>query len=350
MDPPFLAKWQAGFCAVLILLMIALPAVLVSIGGLTRQEVYPTAPTEWGTFDLIQREIFQNTSDIDVLLVGSSNLYHGLDAPYLRDQLARSMGQPANVVMLPYNFRCDLLQYLLVRDILERRKVKMLVLVMPFEEEQYAKPHLRTHYWMLHGDESLNGLPSQLSSSLFASTILGSPRHLLSLIRPDLLEHSARSDDLGTLRAEKSLRGPYSYWHVKPVELPPGEMFYSKETEANFHFGGPPLTWFQKHYLRRTMDMVRKHDTGVVTLSVPEYWQRKNTAVQERVNWPEFFGMEIPMIGIPPSTLFNGLSDEEIDRLFADPKHFNRNGNEMFSRTITPALTEAYRRYVKQAR
>jgi hypothetical protein len=48
------------------------------------------------------------------------------------------------------------------------------------------------------------------------------------------------------------------------------------------------------------------------------------------------------MIGIPPATLFTGLTDEEIRKLYSDPVHLNENGQIFFTTVMTPILLKLY--------
>jgi hypothetical protein len=346
MDPPFLARWQAVLCATGLIGLLALPVPLSSFGLVSRSDLYLTAPAKWGGFDLIQREIFEKSSDIDMLFVGSSTLRHAVNVPQIQAELSRIIGRQATAVVLPYNYRCELFEYLALRDLLARRRVKMVVMMMPHRLEQYGTPHLRTHYWMLYGDESFRGLPLHLKASLYASTVLGAPRRLLSLLRKDELEWSKLSDHLGTELRETGLRGSIDpAWHAKPLQLAASSMIYSAQTRDKFDFYHQPLTWFQDFFVRRRIKLLQEHRVPVVFLSVPDSENRRDTAVMEREYWPEYFGADIPMIGIPPAALFAGMTDEEIDQLFYDEDHFNRNGNELFSRSIEPALMELYQRY-----
>ena len=47
------------------------------------------------------------------------------------------------------------------------------------------------------------------------------------------------------------------------------------------------------------------------------------------------------IVGVPPATLFQGLTDAEIDQFYYN-EHLNANGCRLFTRTITPALVKTY--------
>ena len=350
-DPPFLSPWQAALCAAAAIILLTLPLMLAKSGSVTRRELYPALPTEWGGADHIYREMFEQTSDIDVLFVGSSLLYHAIDSKYVAKELSRVTAKQPTVVMLPYNYRCEMVQYLLVRDMLARRKVRMVVLTMPFFGESDSIPHHRSHYWIGYGDEAITGLPFSHRAALYGSSVLGAPRHLLSVIRRDQLEWSEIAQNGGGVKAElTTLPGrQFVRWMPKPLTLPAEKLIYSTATRASFQITGPSVNSFQEHFLRRTMAMLRDRHIPVAVLNIPTYRMRRNTTVEERVLWPEWFGMDIPMIGISPTQLFAGLSSDEIDRLYRDRVHFNINGNEHFTFTMTPAVTDLFKRYVQRA-
>jgi hypothetical protein len=350
-DPPFLSPWQAGLCAAAAIVFLSLPVVLAKSGSVTRRELYPALPVEWGGADHIYREMFEQTSDIDMLFVGSSLLYHAIDPMYVAKEISLATSKQATVVMLPYNYRCELVQYLLVRDMLARRKVRMVVLTMPFFGESDSIPHHRSHYWIAYGDEASHGLPFSQRAALYGSSVLGAPRHLLSVLRADRLERSEIARNGGGVKAElTTLPGrTFVRWTPKPIAAPAESLIYSPTTRTSFEFTGPPVNSFQAHFLRRTLAMLRDRGVPVVLLNIPTYRMRNNTTVEERVLWPEWFGMDMPMVGIPPVKLFAGMSNDEIDRLYRDRVHFNINGNEHFTFTMSPALAELFDRYVQRA-
>ena len=64
--------------------------------------------------------------------------------------------------------------------------------------------------------------------------------------------------------------------------------------------------------------------------------------------WPEVFGGNATMIGIPGAKLFAGVSQEVLtNQLYNDPVHLNRNGQKFFTPLITPALMQIYENQIK---
>jgi hypothetical protein len=79
-----------------------------------------------------------------------------------------------------------------------------------------------------------------------------------------------------------------------------------------------------------------------VLLNIPVYDQRRSPVILERAFWPDLMGANLAMLGVVPAKLFAGLPDEEVQKLFKDPVHFNRNGQQYFTQLITPALLRLY--------
>ena len=64
--------------------------------------------------------------------------------------------------------------------------------------------------------------------------------------------------------------------------------------------------------------------------------------IQEREFWPDVLHADVTMMGIPPATLFAGLTDDDVRKLYYNPTHLNKNGQEYFTQIITPRLLEIY--------
>jgi hypothetical protein len=174
----------------LIAFVLLLP-VLISVTGIRKRErAYSAIPSTKGNsyFGYFQKTIFEEKGDIDILFTGSSLVNTAIDAPFLADALAQSLGRTVSVRVLAYTFPGDDARYVALKDLLARRHVKMVVITpsLPwgFAVEQ---PHPWAKYWFdpLYHREILEGIPLSLQAAYYGEAVLGAPRHVLSAIRPD---------------------------------------------------------------------------------------------------------------------------------------------------------------------
>lgn len=342
MDPPFFARWQEVVFTSLVLVLILLPLGLSE--RIARQDVYATVPTKAGAFPYIQHEIFEEKSDIDVLILSTSLLWTAIDTPYLQNELSKAIGRDAKVVTLGSNWRGEDLNYVLLRDLLERRKVKSLIFSMPADYQVMDEPHNQSAHWLLYGEnqEALSGLPSSQRVALYGEQVLGAPRHLLTKLRRDQPADVQYAEFLGANLVEEGFEGASFVPRNWPApKLSPAELIYSKTSATNFGFTQKPLSTYQVHFLRLVFDLLQKHEVKVTIVHVPLWTERHKTVVEERMLWPEVFEMPMSIIGVPPATLFKGLTNEEINQFYYN-EHLNANGARLFTRTITPALVRTY--------
>lgn len=352
MDPPFIARWEAIGFVLLLVIFLLLPIGLSKSGLIRRQDVYPTVPTKAGTFPYIQHEIFNEQTDIDVLILGTSLLWVAIDTPYLQRELSKALGRDAKVITFGSNWRGEDLNYTLLRDLLQRRKVKLLVFSMPAYYQLMDEPHNQSSRWMLYGEEeaALSDLPLRQRVALYGEAVLGAPRHLLSKVRSNQLGEAERAAVLGANIVERGFNGAaFVRRELPPPNLTREKLIYSTSSASDFRFTGQPLSSYQMHFLRRAFNLLNQYHVPVALVHVPLSIERHKTVVEERMFWPEVFGMEMSIVGVPPATLFKGLSDAEIDQLYYD-EHLNANGNQLFTRTITPALVEIYAQHQQPAR
>jgi hypothetical protein len=99
------------------------------------------------------------------------------------------------------------------------------------------------------------------------------------------------------------------------------------------------LSTYQEHFLRLVFALLQKHEVKVTIVHVPLWTERHKTSVDERMFWPEVFRMPMAIVGVPPATLFKGMTNEEIAQFYYN-EHLNANGARLFTRTITPALVK----------
>jgi hypothetical protein len=62
----------------------------------------------------------------------------------------------------------------------------------------------------------------------------------------------------------------------------------------------------------------------LVLLHIPVLGEVRSPRIEERSFWPEIFGTNLVMLGIPPARMFAGLSDANIRELYFNPTHLNR--------------------------
>jgi hypothetical protein len=194
----------------------------------------------------------------------------------------------------------------------------------------------------------MSELPLGYRSSLYACNILRSPRDLRTIVSNNRTPPSPWTKTLG---ADKAELGPdrdpkkFERFTPPPPHLMADDMIFSERTRANFRSLDDPIGIYQEHYLDELVELTRAKGVPLVILNIPQSTERHSSTVLEREDWSKRFGTGIPLVGVPPSVLFSGLDDTEIDKLFFDPAHFNANGNEFFTLAITPAIMEIYDRY-----
>jgi hypothetical protein len=355
MDPPFNTRWQAYGFAFILAFFLILPVGLSRSGLVRRQDIYQRIPEKFGAYSYIGHQIFEDTSDIDILFLGSSVLWSGIDTPYVQDQLSQQLGRPANVIMFGSNWRGEELNYILLSEVLQRRKVKMVVVTMPFSHQSTNLPHPQSYRWLPYGEnsEAFRGLPLKVHLSIFGEYVLGGPRHLLGIIRSDSQEKTDFYHALMKLRGSYRVEGgyfgaPFVRQKTKAPKLSARSLIYSAETQQFFRFTRQPLSLYQMHFLRLTIELARRSNVPVAILNIPLSRQRRDIAVEERMHWSEVFGLEMPLIGVPPTTLFRGMADSEINRCFYD-EHMNLNGSELITGTLTPAILTVYEDHARRS-
>jgi hypothetical protein len=347
--PAFDSTLQLGAFTAILLAALTLPITLSWVGAPSRRAVYEAATTGVGPFPFFKHQIFDEKSDIDLLFIGPSLLWVAIDDNYLEQTLSQRLGRPSKVLTLGTNWRGEDLYYTLLKDISSHRKIKTLVITMPTLSQLADEPHSHSFGWLGYGQspELLGLLPFKSRLQIYAEELLGSPRHLLSLIRPNRPEpvdpNSPSEKHLGALLVRQGFRGEkFVESHLAPPVIPTEEMIQQTAPPGTFEFTGPPLGPYQLGVNQALLRLARERKIPVILLHVPLGSERDDTRVKERLNWPEFFGNPaLPLVGIPPQRLFPGMKDEQILSYYYDD-HLNLNGNQYFTRAVAPALLRIY--------
>ena len=347
MAPAFRTTGRAAALGGVLLFFLTLPLVLYGIGGVSREESYRGISERAGAFDYIRKQIFETHTDLDIAFCGSSLLGGAVDSRYVERELTRALGREAHALTLPQSWQGPDMNYFVSRDLMEARKVKMLVLASPAWTQHSNQPHVQIFRVTRYGDHpgALEGLDLRHRLSLYADFVLGAPRQALSLLRPNLIDPRA-----GTITSYGTAIGymgaPFVSHNVVAPPILPASMIYSGQTRATFRFTGSPLNSYQLHFIRKSAELVRAHHALLVILHIPSPAERGLNVVQERRLLPDAFGGSVAYAGIPSARLFENIPNSEFFDYYHD-EHLNTNGMELYTKTITPALIELYERYCK---
>lgn len=350
--PAFSSPVQTVSFIVLVVFALLLPVFIGASGKITRKHSYEIMPEEHGAYSFVKAEIFDNEEDIDILFVGSSIQWNAIDTPQVQRALSEVAGRDIRVVSFGFNFNGIDIPYVQLRDVLERKRVRMVILSiprLPFNDGPNA-----TAFKFLRYDEytdATRDLSLKNKSTLFATSILRSPHDLLTLLRENKAKPSKYSADLG---ANKEIMGmgrkPEKFVEFRPPAsaIPGSQLIFSNATSDQFEFTNEVLPAYQNYYLHQLVALLNHKQVPLVMINVPQYNEWQSPRVIERFDWAKTLSSDIPLIGISPTKLFEGLTPDEVERLHCDQYHLNKNGSEFFTQMIMPAIVEIYEKHASK--
>ena len=346
--PAFSSFSRASYFLVFLVSILLIPEMITWSGLINRRHSYEIMTENHGAYSFVAKEVFDNEEDIDILFLGSSILFAGVDTPQVQRALSDELGRPAKVVTFGHYFNSIDVMHMQLLDVLEHKKIRMLVLSVPrmLYTDGPSTPGCR---FIRYSDvkDIFFELPLKYKAALYACGILRAPRDVLSIVRRnrDSLSPSSFAPNLGADKAEIGIgRDPRTFSRFTPVShtIPGSNMIYSPRTKDQFDFTKDEIPFYQNLFLEKLVETCVQKQIPLVILNIPQHTERHSGRVIERKEWTNSLKSEVSLVGVPPAVLFAGLSDEEIDRLRYDDAHFNANGSEFFTRTILPAIMEVY--------
>lgn len=328
---PAFPDWKAAarFSALLLVLML-LPVVLAKLGLPPRSEVYNGLRVGGGPYVKTRQQLYATSGDIDIAFVGSSILNVAVNGDEVQARLAERFPD-INVRMFGYVFQGYDMQYVMMRDLLEQRRVKMLV--MSFSGPRFIsdRPHVQLHNMLRWGEypELLEGLPSKDRAALYASSVLDGPRQLVKYLRP---ERPIDAED-----HQRSLK----HFDSVPVitDSPAPAIVLSDATRDEFTFGDPEINQRQQHFAILIAGLAAQHHVPLIVLNLPTPEEFGNDRIWERADWPHLLPGNPTVVAFRQSDLFG---KQPLDKLFADSVHMTAEGQERFTRSLIPYLTTRY--------
>jgi hypothetical protein len=364
MRPAFSSTKQATAFAFM-LLVILLSPVLVGKNLLPpREEVYTSQTWRYCACGFLDDQIFKEKSDIDVVFIGSSRMWAGIDTPYVQQEFSKKLGRPAVVLTLAWSWTGFDSIYFIGQDLFQHRKVRMIVFDDEFRDDDV--PNVSATHWFRFGDnwKDVAGMPLRIQSDYYLAAIWGMPRNLLSLLRlnistshdyPDFerwaaVFHSKNPrNQLGALTVERNFDPGIPFVPYLPGNdaRTDSACVFSPETKEQFEFSGPRTPAWQMSFAKKFADMAANYNAKAVFLHLNPIYssnETNNPRIHERECWPQVLGTNVAMVGIAPEKLYSGLDESDLGRLFFMPDHihYNENGEKLFTPLITPALLQIY--------
>jgi hypothetical protein len=341
MRSAFPSDRSTSIYAVVLLGALLGPIILYAIGPSPRREVYKINE-ESGAMAAMGREVYERHQPLDFLFFGSSIINAAIVPDIVENGLQTATGRKPSVLRCGPTWQGMDLQYVILRDLLARRKVKYLFLNIPRGVEWSNKPHIVLHRMLRFGDIPgfTEGLGPLHTAQVYAMEMLGFPRQMLSLLRPNLVgAHEAHL--LDSPQPDRL----YGYYGAPPVEddrqppLVPGDKMLHAGTSNGgwFRFEDDRLGDYQMKMVTRIGALARQYHIRVVMLNVPIDADHGSPIVRERVDWSQYLGMKVDVLGIPSAVLFQNVTDQEFYRFYVD-QHLNLNGRRYYTKAILPGL------------
>lgn len=259
--------------------------------------------------------IYNQKSDIDLLIIGGSRFWTVMNPQIIQKEMEKKYFRKLNIVSLSRNWSGPDYSYVVLRDLLERRKVKKILIM--------AEPKLFETYHLLFYSIAKFKDRAEIIISNKNQNLLFNISDYLKMTFKQLLDLSIKSNikdkivnsygysclnevsDGVYVNISKSYRYQYkeNYNKLKPIRFDIFDKEYSHS----------------RYFFRKIKDLSSKYDTKLIFFHLPRLmdplWDQKTYQ-----QWEKFYSS--PIIKLPNElrdTLYNNYS-------FYDGAHLNKNG------------------------
>lgn len=313
-------------------------------------------------------QINHATDDIDFLFVGSSGIATGLKPEAFADAYLNETGKRPSVVNISHTMQAPAYDYVLVQRLLERRKVKVLVLQAP--EKKGTKPYPNLKYvwdWsnlFLQNQSGYvdggNRFPLKSFFRLYLDQVQLAPYFFKSIVKGELpqQEYTAPPSITGALKDIGHFNSFRSSANDPLLPISPDLAMTDAWTEdaAPLLYDAPRLpeiymdtgisaalmrpvrkfdsdafmyvNW-EHYFYRQFADLAQKNDVKIFYLARSNHDGRPapNTGYTDIMK-PDYFA---PTLIIPMERVFPNMPKDEERKFFADMGHLNDAGRKRFS-------------------
>jgi hypothetical protein len=165
--------------------------------------------------------------------------------------------------------------------------------------------------------------------ALYGSHVLDGPRQLIKWLRPERPIDAA--DNRRSFMVHDT-RGA-------GLSAPAPAIVLSDQTRREFMFGDPALSERQLLFATKIAELVAQHRVSMVILNLPTPEDFEFDRIWERADWPQILPGAPVVVGFRRTDLFG---HGPASQFFSDSVHLNAEGQDRFTRSLTPFLMARY--------
>lgn len=269
--------------------------------------------------------VYNQDTDIDLLIIGGSRFWTVMNSKIIQTEFKKKYNKKVNVVSLSRNWSGPDYSYVVLRDLLEKRRVKkILIMAEPKLSETY---HLLFYSIAKFKDRAEIIISNKNQNLLFniSDFLKMTFKQILDLnLKFKVKDKIVNSDGYSCLDGvsngvvvdiSKNYRYSYklNYKNVKPIKF---DIFDKEHSHSRYFF-------------KKIRDLSKRHNTELIFFHLPRLtdplWDKKTYQ-----KWETFYSS--PIIKLPDNlreALYNNYS-------FYDGAHLNKNG----MRVLLPWLSK----------
>lgn len=351
--PAFAERWHC-WVFVLCALLLALFPMLPKFGLFDRAALYVDIPWKRPCYVYFANHTLQDKEAIDVLFLGNSSLESAIDPRVLKEALRPLLGREPVVVVAGHAGESLALDYIMLHDLLARRKVRMLALHRGRESKYryFSSGDYSRGFWdfWLHWD-----VVRQLPPEKMLWTYLYTMRYALRLLTAPLRQRLDAVHGYVCQNPDVTFGACLRFFpDAKPKVPPPAPKVPTSDllfTSANGRaIAGDEYIPDDLLFQEATLALAQRHGTVVTFVQVP---YDIGLETPDGVALPRApatsRSWHTPLIAASVPQLFPGKSRRQIvEEFYFEPtgKHFFAVGASYFTKVIAPAVVKLFQEQV----
>lgn len=254
----------------------------------------------------IYNRIFKQKENIDIAFTGASQTSCAIMDEYLGNELAKLSGNPMNVANIGYCRRGRDIQFVMLKDLFQQKKPKILMIEVAEDEPKKSHP-----VFPYLAD----------SKDLWGSFVFFNQRYFLNIWKSIVVRFEYLKYRI--FQEEKLIRNQnsYNFGYLPSVQIAEPEVLKQNEidwlnriSKSKSDLARNIELNYSKHYLEKIVNLARKNNCEVVFLYLPESGSKMKTPLL--TEYYENFGK---LIVLPDSIVTNPSN-------WKDATHFNDSG------------------------
>lgn len=305
---------------------------------------------QWQSYNLLYRELYIQTEPIDVLIMGPSFVWTAFKPKIIKEMLEKKLNRKVNVILLGFNGEGDDKIFFQLKEILQKRKIRVLITTLMNNDYKRNCPHSQTYrtFLLKQNFDTIKVMPFKDKIFFYGQAMLGAGRHLaFERIKNrekvlDLNNYSVSNHELEVGHPMPQIEQVPPICSLLPKHLGSDCLIEEPQGAQNGVKLLNHLNSFQFFFHSQIHSLSKEYGFNILYTYIPFLTDESETVCIRKDILSFLENDNVWLMALNKADIFKKVRPDEINKFYSDYAHFSDAGSELFTTIFMSKFVEFY--------